>query len=71
MANQLEACFDFEMASILAAARQWVPTVYYLGRSFWRVPRTTLYLRRLWVRPADTSACLGAAHAAAEPSRPR
>jgi GT2 family glycosyltransferase len=57
MANQLEACFDFEMASILAAARRWLPTMFYLARSFWRVPRTTLYLRRLWARPvADESA---------------
>jgi glycosyltransferase involved in cell wall biosynthesis len=52
MVNQLEACFDFEMASSLSAQRQWLPTAFYLARSFWRVPRTTLHLRRLWTRPA-------------------
>jgi glycosyltransferase involved in cell wall biosynthesis len=52
MVNQLQACFDFEMASSLSAARQWLPTAFYLARSFWRVPRTTLHLRRLWTRPA-------------------
>jgi glycosyltransferase involved in cell wall biosynthesis len=70
MANQLEACFDFEMASIFSAARQWLPTAFYLGRSFWRVPRTTLYLRRLWVRPQDTSAHFGSARAWTEPPPP-
>jgi glycosyltransferase involved in cell wall biosynthesis len=46
--NQLEACFDFELASSLSAERQWLPTLYHLARSFWRIPRTTLHLRQLW-----------------------
>jgi glycosyltransferase involved in cell wall biosynthesis len=70
MANQLEACLDFEMASILSAGRRWLPTTFYLARSFWRVPRTTLYLRRLWVRPVETSNRFGGACAGAETPRP-
>jgi glycosyltransferase involved in cell wall biosynthesis len=57
MINQLKACFDFEMASSLSAQRQWLPTAFYLARSFWRVPRTTLHLRRLWTRPAAGESC--------------
>lgn len=50
--NQLKACFDFEIASSLSAERKWFPTMFHLARSFWRVPRTTLHLRRLWTPPA-------------------
>lgn len=46
--NRMEACFDFELASSLSADKHWAGTVVHLIRSFWRVPRTTLYLRRLW-----------------------
>jgi glycosyltransferase involved in cell wall biosynthesis len=49
--NRLEACFDFEFASSLSAAKKWLPTFVYLARSFWRVPRRTLHLRRLWRAP--------------------
>jgi glycosyltransferase involved in cell wall biosynthesis len=49
--NRLEACFDFELASSLSADRKWLPTLVHLARSFWRVPRTTLHLRRLWKAP--------------------
>lgn len=49
--NRLEACFDFELASSLSADKQWVPTFVHLARSFWRLPRTTLHLRRLWKEP--------------------
>jgi glycosyltransferase involved in cell wall biosynthesis len=49
--NRLEACFDFELASSLSADKQWVPTLVHLARSFWRLPRTTLHLRRLWKEP--------------------
>ena len=49
--NRLEACFDFELASSLSADRKWLPTMIHLARSFWRVPRTTLHLRRLWKAP--------------------
>ena len=49
--NQLEACFDFELASSLSADGQWPRTLVHLARSFWRVPRTTLHLRRLWKAP--------------------
>jgi glycosyltransferase involved in cell wall biosynthesis len=52
MVNQLKACFDFEIASSLSAEGRWLPTLFHLARSFWRVPRTTLHLRRLWTRPA-------------------
>jgi hypothetical protein len=62
MVNQLKACFDFEMASSLSPQRQWLPTALYLARSFWRVPRTTLHLRRLWTRPAAAAATLYASH---------
>jgi len=50
--NQIEACFDFERASIRSADGRWLATLFYLCRSFWRVPRTTLRLRRLWSRTA-------------------
>jgi glycosyltransferase involved in cell wall biosynthesis len=49
--NQLEACFEFELASSLSADNQWLATGIHLARSFWRVPRTTLHLRRLWKTP--------------------
>jgi hypothetical protein len=52
MVNQLKACFDFEIASSLSAEGRWLPTLFHLARSFWRVPRTTLHLRRLWRSPA-------------------
>jgi glycosyltransferase involved in cell wall biosynthesis len=48
--NQLEACFDFELASSLWGEKRRLSTIPYLLRSFWRVPRTTLHLRRLWRR---------------------
>jgi glycosyltransferase involved in cell wall biosynthesis len=48
--NRLEACFDFELASSLSADKKWLPTLVHLARSFWRVPRMTLHLRRLWKR---------------------
>ena len=50
--NQIEACLDFELASIRSADGRWLATLFYLCRSFWRVPRTTLHLRRLWTRTA-------------------
>jgi glycosyltransferase involved in cell wall biosynthesis len=50
--NRLEACFDFELASSLSADKKWLPTLIHLARSFWRVPRTTLHLRRLWRAPS-------------------
>ena len=49
--NRLEACFDFELASSLSADKKWLQTFVHLARSFWRVPRTTLHLRRLWKAP--------------------
>jgi glycosyltransferase involved in cell wall biosynthesis len=49
--NRLEACLDFELASSLSADKKWLPTLIHLARSFWRVPRTTLHLRRLWKVP--------------------
>ena len=49
--NRLEACFDFELASSLSAHKQWLPTLFHLARSFWRVPRTSLHLRRMWKLP--------------------
>jgi glycosyltransferase involved in cell wall biosynthesis len=49
--NRLEACFDFELASSLSADKKWLPTLVHLTRSFWRLPRTTLHLRRLWKAP--------------------
>jgi glycosyltransferase involved in cell wall biosynthesis len=49
--NRLEACLDFELASSLSADKKWLPTLMHLARSFWRVPRTTLHLRRLWKTP--------------------
>ena len=50
--NRLEACFDFELASSLSADKRWLATLIHLARSFWRVPRRTLHLRRLWRAPS-------------------
>jgi hypothetical protein len=59
--NQIEACFDFELASMRSADGRWLATLFYLCRSFWRVPRTNLHLRRLWKRTAvDLPAGYGA-----------
>ena len=49
--NRMEGCFEFELASSLSADKHWLGTAVHLIRSFWRVPRTTLYLRRLWKSP--------------------
>jgi glycosyltransferase involved in cell wall biosynthesis len=46
--NQLQACFDVEVASTLWYERRPLPALFHLARSFWRVPRVTLQLRRLW-----------------------
>jgi glycosyltransferase involved in cell wall biosynthesis len=51
LANRLEACLDLEIASTLAAERRWLATLFHLVRSFWRVPRLTLHVRRLWRTP--------------------
>jgi glycosyltransferase involved in cell wall biosynthesis len=48
LVNRLEAYFDIERASAFAADRKWLPMIAYLGRSFWRVPRTTLHLGHFW-----------------------
>jgi hypothetical protein len=53
--NQFEACFDFELASSLASEKQWLLMLFHLGRSFWRVPRGSLHLRRLWTHPASSA----------------
>jgi len=54
--NRLKACFEFELASINWAEKRRLATLAHVVRSFWRVPRTTLRLRRLWTRPAAEAA---------------
>jgi len=50
MINRLEAYFDLEMASNLSADGRWPSMVFHLARSFWRVPRASLQVRRLCSR---------------------
>jgi glycosyltransferase involved in cell wall biosynthesis len=46
--RRLNAYLDLERASIVAARSQWFLTLWYLVRSWVRVPRTTLHLERFW-----------------------
>ena len=50
MINRLEAYFDLEMASNLSADGRWPSMAFHLARSFWRVPRASLQVRRLYTR---------------------
>lgn len=45
---RLAAYLDIERASIHASNRKWWKTLFYLTRSFMRVPRRTLHLERFW-----------------------
>ncbi|WP_137045747.1 glycosyltransferase family 2 protein [Pseudolabrys sp. FHR47] len=46
--RRLKAYLDVERASIAAANRDWLATAFYFVRSWLRVPRTTLHLKRFW-----------------------
>jgi glycosyltransferase involved in cell wall biosynthesis len=46
----LRAYLDVERASIRGYERQWMMMLFYLARSFLRMPRTTIHLRRFWVK---------------------
>lgn len=48
VARRVSAYLDLEFASSCAARRQWLTTLYYLARSFLKVPRLTLHLKRFW-----------------------
>jgi glycosyltransferase involved in cell wall biosynthesis len=50
MAHRLRAYLDVERASIRQYHSQWIGMLFYLARSFLRVPRTTIHLRRFWVK---------------------
>jgi glycosyltransferase involved in cell wall biosynthesis len=50
MARRLKAYLDVERASVRLYRRQWMGMLFYLARSFLRVPRTTIHLRRFWVK---------------------
>jgi GT2 family glycosyltransferase len=47
--RRLRAMLDVERASICQYQGQWLGTLFYLMRSFARVPRVTIHLRRFWV----------------------
>src|SRR5262245_39199705 len=46
--RRLRAMLDVERASICRHQGQWLGTFWYLLRSFARVPRVTIHLRRFW-----------------------
>jgi len=46
--RRLDAYLDIERASIFAARGSWFKTLFYLGRSIWRVPRLTIHLECFW-----------------------
>jgi len=46
--RRLKAYLDIERASIAAADNAWPLMLFYLARSFMRVPRLTLHLERFW-----------------------
>jgi hypothetical protein len=46
--RRLKAYLDVERASIHAAQRQWMATLFYVARSLLRAPRVTLHLERFW-----------------------
>lgn len=46
--RRLKAYLDVERASIAAANRAWLLTLFYFARSWLRVPRMTLHLKRFW-----------------------
>lgn len=46
--RRLKAYLDVERASIAAANRAWLLTLFYFARSWLRVPRMTLHLERFW-----------------------
>jgi glycosyltransferase involved in cell wall biosynthesis len=50
MARRLRAYIDVERASIRRYRGQWMHMLFYLARSFLRVPRTTIHLRRFWAK---------------------
>jgi glycosyltransferase involved in cell wall biosynthesis len=49
MVRHLRALLDVERASISRYQRRWLRTFFYLARSFARVPRASIQLRRFWV----------------------
>jgi GT2 family glycosyltransferase len=50
MARRLRAYLDVERASIRRYRGQWMLMLFYLARSFLRVPRTTVHLGRFWAK---------------------
>lgn len=46
--RRLKAYLDLERASVVAARSRWPLTLWYLVRSWVRVPRMTLHLERFW-----------------------
>jgi glycosyltransferase involved in cell wall biosynthesis len=49
LTRRLRAYLDVERASIRWHRGQWTKMMFYLGRSFLRVPRRTIHLRRFWI----------------------
>lgn len=52
--RHLDAYLDVERAASSVAARHWWATTYFLARSFVRVPRTSIHLKRFWDYPTST-----------------
>ena len=49
MVRRLKALLDVERASICRYRGQWLAALFHLARSFMRVPRGTVHLRRFWI----------------------
>jgi GT2 family glycosyltransferase len=54
--RRLRAMLDVERASICRYQGQWLGTIFYLVRSFARVPRVTIHLRHFWRQEARSRA---------------
>jgi glycosyltransferase involved in cell wall biosynthesis len=53
--HRLKAMLDVERASICRYHHQWISTLFYLARSFVRVPRITIQLQRFWAAKRTSS----------------
>jgi hypothetical protein len=73
MVRRMRALLDVERASIGRYQHRWFSTFFYLARSFMRVPRASIQLRRFWVArsvvsPGDAAAAI-ATQRLASPAR--
>jgi len=48
LARRFRAYMNIERAACCSSQKRWFGVLFYLGRSFFRVPRTTLHLAKFW-----------------------